>query len=325
MTSIPSSKKTKIETVQPLPKPVLTLLMVCLMPLGLSDGHINWAALHAFTARHFHELLAANDYQGLFSYLAGATFGELTPWIFVLNIFFVWTFGSLVEQKLRTWRYPLFLLIGFIGSWYLVAMQAGFNAGKMYIGPSMFLFYLLGGYLAFLPKKPFKPSDWVKPAWKIFREDSPPPIFEQYWVSPWMFIILFAIYSLALQYSLSVTKDQLVNLTKIALAGQVHLFFIGRMDTANAAFAPLPALETIMLGAAVAYALVHMVSSATVKRPGGELQLQVLQHYRELRALDMTHEQACEGAAKFTAVPVEIARDWITKGVAALKDKSENS
>ncbi len=310
----------KEDLAPPPPKPILSLLMVCASPLGLSDGKGgSWIASHGFTARHFQELIDKQD-PNVVGYLMGTTFAQLSPWLFVINAFFMWTFGSLIEQKLIGWRYPAFLTLGLFGTYGLVALDCVDNPDKMFIGPTMFLLYMLGGYLAFLPKKPFKPADWVKPGWRIFREDAPPQIFERYWVSPWVFIIAFAVYSLLLQFALSKTDAQINQITKQPIAAKVHRMAVGPVSRQVAAFAVIPAIETVLLGAFSAFLFSSMITRPSVKRPGGKLQLKVIQHYRELRTLDMTHDQAVEGAAKFTAVPLDIARDWIAKGVAAVKD-----
>lgn len=316
---MPTGQQKKEDLAPPPPKPILSLLMVILSPLGLSDGKGGWLATHAFTARHFQQLVDNHD-PNIVGYLLGTTFGQLSPWLFVVNAFFLWTFGSLIEQKLISWRYPAFLTLGMIGCYGLLALDSVDNPDRLFIGPTMFLFYMLGGYLAFLPKKPFKPADWVKPGWRIFREDAPPQIFERYWVSPWVFIIAFAVYSLLLQFGLSKSDTQINQITKQPVAAQVHRLVMGPIFRPAYAFAVIPAVETVLLGAFSAFLFSSMITRPTVKRPGGKLQLKVIQHYRELRTLDMTHEQAVEGAAKFTAVPIEIARDWIAKGVAAVKD-----
>jgi hypothetical protein len=94
------------------------------------------------------------------------------------------------------------------------------------------------------------------------------------------------------------------------------------MQVQPSAFSPVAALISIGVGALFAQVLPKFAMSLKPKRPGGKLQLEVIQHYRELRTLDMTHDQACEGAAKFAAVPIDIAKDWISKGAAGLKDQT---
>jgi membrane associated rhomboid family serine protease len=318
-----TTKKKKLDMSDQLSKPILTLLLVCVSSVAvMSDGHIDWVSKNGITPLMLNTFLTKGDYMGMFSAAFRTSLAQFSPYIWIFNSFFLWTFGSLTEQRLGGLRYMVFLMAAVFGSFILVYYQAT-DPTKVYIGPSMLLFCLLGSYLMFKPKKPFKPADWFRPAWKIFRENEPPALFERYWVSPWLFISSFIVYQGALQFLLTVNKDWLIDHTHTQMAGAVYLALFHRMQEVPAAFAPIPALESVGVGAALATLLLTIQASIKVKRPGGKLQVQCLQHYRELRALDMTHDQACEGAAKFTAVPIDIARDWIAKGTAALKGQTD--
>lgn len=317
MTATGASRR-EIDISTPDPKPILTVLLICAMPFAVSTGKIDWVERMGFTAQHFAELLATSNYVELVTYLAKATFAELSQWIWLLNALFFWVFGSLLEKKLKGWRYATFILIGIVCAWTAVYATAGFNYTKMYIGPSMLLFAMLGGYFAYFPKKPFKPQQWVRPSTEIFRNDKPVPVEERYWVSPWLYVIAFAIYQILLQIGLTFSADAIVSQTHIAFLGKLHGWMIGRLQVQALAFSPIAAMIALGAGAMFAQVLPKLALTVKPRRPGGKLQLEVLQHYRELRTLDMTHEQACEGAAKFSAVPIDIAKDWIAKGAAGL-------
>lgn len=315
------AQKRTVDISTPDPKPIFTVLLICAMPIWVSTGKIDWVEKIAFTPQHYAELLATGKYIDLITYMFTATFAQLSATTWLLNALFFWVFGYVLEKKLKGWRYPAYLAICMIGAWTAVYATAGFNYTKMYVGPSMLLFAMLGGYFVFFPKKPFKPQQWLRPSTEIFRNEKPPTMEDRYWVSPWMYVISFAVYQIVLQLGLNYGADAIVNRTHIDLLGKVHLWVIGHMQAQPSAFAPVAAMIGMGVGAMFAQVLPKIAMSLKPKRPGGKLQLEVIQHYRELRTLDMNHEQACEGAAKFSAVPIDIAKDWISKGAAGLKDQ----
>jgi hypothetical protein len=303
---------------------VLTVLLIVASTLGLASGKGDWVLEHGFTAQKYLELLTRKD-ASLLSYIPGVTFAQLTPWLWVLNGLFFWLFGSVCERKLIGWRYPAFLLIGLVGWCMLVAADtSAYDAAtRIFVGPTMFLLYILGGYIAFFPRKPFKPAIWVRPPWKVYKEEAKPLIAEEYWVAPGLYVGLFAAYVILLQLGLSHSSQEVSQFLNHPLAAQAHKAILGPFQAPVYAVALVPGMETILLGYVVAFLLASVVTRPVVKRAGGNLQLMVLEHYRELRTLDMTHEQAVEGASKFTAVPIEITRDWIAKGLAGVKDKEK--
>jgi membrane associated rhomboid family serine protease len=324
-----SLRKNKIDISQADPKPVLTvcwmILPVLISAVGgpalIANDRIDWVTTAGFTAAQLGTHLATEP-SAAFSYMIMASLAMLSPAMWAINSLFLWLLGAPIERKLKGWRYPAFLVMTVVSGWLCIYYTAGFNRDKIYIGPSMMLFGLLGAYFAYFPKKPFKPEQWVKPSTEIFKKEDKTPIHERYWVSPWTYVIAFAIFQIALQIGLTTSRDQIVNMTGMPFLGQVYTFLFGRMQVSPSAFSPIAAMFQIGIGALLAQILPMLAMSLKPKRPGGNLQLEVIQHYRELRTLDMTHDQACEGAAKFSAVPIDIAKDWIAKGAAGLKDQN---
>jgi membrane associated rhomboid family serine protease len=321
----PNSVKKNVDIAPPDPKPIFTILMMLVMalPMYVNDGNMNWVEHHGFTVSKFAEFLGTSNYAGMIGYLTMTTFAQLSAVCWIFNALAMWCLGSVVEKKLRGWRFPLFMLIMLVASWSLVYVQSGAQIDKIYIGPGMLMFGLLGGYFAFFPKKPFKPEQWVRPATQIFKPDKKTATHERYWVSPWLYVIYFVIWEVIQQVALSMGKESLINTTHMEFVGSAYQVMFGRMasDLHPSAFAPVAALASIAIGAVLGSLLPAIALSLKPKRPGGKLQLEVIQHYRELRTLDMTHDQACEGAARFASVPIDIAKDWISKGAAGLKDQ----
>lgn len=314
-------KKQKTDISTPDPKPFLTILLICQMPFFVTTGKIDWVEKTAFIPMKFGELLATQNVVEMTKYIWTATFAELTQWIWIVNALFFWVFGYVLERKLKGWRYAAFIFSSIVCAWVAVYATAGMNLSKAYIGPSMLMFAMLGGYFAFFPKKPFEPQQWLRPTTEIFRNEKATPVHERYWVSPWLYVIAFAVFQVALQAFLAIGKDGIVAKTHMEFLGTLQQLLCGRMQVQALAFSPIAAGLTVISGALLAQMLPKLGLSLKPKRPGGKLQLEVIQHYRELRTLDMTHEQACEGAAKFAAVPIDIAKDWIAKGAAGLKDQ----
>jgi membrane associated rhomboid family serine protease len=321
MTSGPKTLPYKILEPPP-PPPLITILLMVTMVFFVADGNINWTDKVCFSATKMSEQMG-NPVQ-LMQLMFIATFSQLSNWICVLNALFIWAFGHVVEKQLKALRYLAFVLVILFSGWLLVFVLSGVaGASKMYVGPSMLMFGLLGGYFAFLPKRPFKPQAWVKSPTQIYSTEQEVPMHERYWVSPWAYIITFVVYQVILQVSLFVGVDAIVDKTHMDFLRLIYTQALGRMnsDSIPYAFQPMAAIGNIAVGVFCAALLPKLAMVIRPKRPGGKLQLEVIQHYRELRTLDMTHEQACEGAAKFAAVPIDTATDWIVKGAAGLKDQ----
>jgi hypothetical protein len=335
MTGIRKAKQEEI--VEKESRPALTLLLMMGPPMV--DGFvrfysgkepsasINYMTAHAFTARKAAGFILKNDWVGLANLVYQATFDHMTGFLFMINLAFIFIFGSWLEKKLWGWRYLAFVLLGVFAPWAILYYDVQAVASeKMFVSPMLLIMFIAGGYVAVKPQKPFVPADWVRPSWKIFRQERKIPVMEQYWVSPWVFIIAFIIYACGVNLAMGVTKNQIVDLPySNALFGQAHRWVVGRIDQAGeiAAFSWLAAFATFGAGAISAPLMLQIRLTSSARRSGGALQARALQHYKELRTLDMTHDQAVEATSKYVAVPVDIVRDWIAKGQAAVKQEKK--
>jgi membrane associated rhomboid family serine protease len=321
----PGQKRLPYKTLEPPdPPPTITLLTILGMVLVTymaANGKTFWVEKYAFTAGHMSDLLSTGDYLGLLSYIFSATGAQFTAWLWPLNAVFTWVFGHVVEKKMKTLRFAITMFAVVISGWFLVFVTARLTPDKMYLGPSMMLFGLLGAYFAHFPKLEHKVQQWLRPNTEIFRNQTETPLEERYWVSPWLYVIGFVVYQVILQVALNFDKETIVARTHMDFLGTAHAFMLGNLQEHPSAFQPIAAIINIGVGFALAKILPAFQVIRKPVRPGGKLQLEVIQHYRELRTLDLTHEQACEGAAKFAAVPIDIAKDWISKGSAGLKDQ----
>ncbi|HEY9792273.1 MAG TPA: rhomboid family intramembrane serine protease [Candidatus Obscuribacterales bacterium] len=321
----PGQKRLPYKTIEP-PEPppavtILTLLGMILLTAMASNGKVFWVEKYAFTAGHMSDLLGTHDWAGLLSYMFTATGAQFTVWLWPLNAVFTWVFGYVVERKMKNVRFGIMMFMLVISGWFLVFITAKATPDKMYLGPSMLLFGLLGAYFAYFPKLEHKVQQWIRPNTEIFRNEKETPLEERYWVSPWLYVIAFVAYQVILQVALNFDKETIVARTHLDFLGTAHTVMLGTLQVHPSAFQPIAAIISIAVGFVLAKALPAFQMIRKPVRPGGKMQVEVIQHYRELRTLDLTHEQACEGAAKFAAVPIDIAKDWISKGSSGLKDQ----
>lgn len=249
-----------------------------------------------------------------------ATTAQLGPVNLLLNAMFWWLFGHTVEKKLMGWRFPAWILIGMLGSWALLSYEAEITAPtQRFIGPIMFFFYVLGGYLVYRPKKPFKPAEWKPLPWKLFKGDEDAGIQKKLrvpFVSPWLYVGLFAAYVALMHFMTTLGAIELNDLLHTNLAARLRSAIMGNLSGGLLqVMRPVPAIQSIILGGASAYVLSMIVFKSKVRREAGDLQVQAILQYKELRALDMNHKQAVEGTAKLLGVPLDICKDWISKGL----------
>lgn len=249
-----------------------------------------------------------------------ATTAQLGPLMYVINAAFWWVFGVVLEKKLIAWRYPLFLFIGMIANWFLLANEAEFMAPvQRFLGPTLFFCFMIGGYLVVKPKKPFKPQEWAPSRFKIFKGNDNSVNTKKIkipWVSPWVYVSLFSVVT-GLMYFLSITGGkELTDMTHIQQLNNFRQIFFGTLPANTIQLLrPIPALECLLAGTISCYIIQNIVFTSKVRREAGDMQVQAILQYKELRALDMNHKQAVEGTSKLIGVPLDIVKDWIAKGL----------
>jgi len=306
-------------------KPVLTLMLMlaCLFFVGDPGkgwAYSLWCSDHSFMAQKFFSSIDKHDIVGILSMTFQATAAQLSPLAFIFDAGLWWIFSNVVEKKLVAWRYPLFVFIGMLGNWAILAYGIGYvEPSQRFIGPYMFMFYVLGAYLIFKPKKPFKPAQWKSVPWKLFKGDADHGVVKALrmpFVNPWIYVSIFLVYTAMIYFFLSLSNHDLVNMTHVGFVGLIQRSFVGTIQAGSMQILrPIQAVESCLLGVFTGYILVNIVVKSKMKRDAGDLQVQAILQYKELRALDMNHKQAVEGTAKLIGVPLDITRDWIAKGL----------
>src|SRR5262249_43530095 len=193
----PGQKRLPYKTLEPpAPPPAVTILfaigMIAITAM-VSNGKHFWVEKVAFTAGHMSDLLHGGDYVGTIAFMFNAAAAQFTPWIWPLNAVFLWVMGHVVEKKMKTLRYGIMAFLLVITGWVCVFVNAQLTPDKMYLGPSMFLFGLLGAYFAYFPKLDHKVEQWIRPNTEIFRNEKEVPLTERYWVSPWAYVVAFVV------------------------------------------------------------------------------------------------------------------------------------
>ena len=309
-------------------KPLLTLAMMLFCILNTGKGDINWLLSHSISADKIMNGLSANNWAALGILSAIAATGQLTFWMMFINILFVWLFGSAIEKKLIIWRYPVFVLVSIIAPSLLLAFSSPLGTAaytQNVFGPTMMTAFLLGGYMVFKPKKPFKPQEWKTPKWKVFKGNDATQRnrVKVPWVDPTVYIIGFIAWSAIQMVLLTISRQTVVDATHQLWVGNVYAAITGG-STSGGRFLvlqPISFMLTVLSGAVMAYLLVNLSSNVKYKRAASDMQVQAVLQYKELRALDMNHNQAVEGTSQLIGVPLDVCRDWITKGLQPIKDE----
>lgn len=306
-------------------KPVWTYLIIGLSIFTTGETKYQWLQQHTLIPQKFFAAFQKNDLMAMLTMSYNSSFAELGAWSFICNVFFFWLFGSTVEKRLTEWRYPLFVVIGMLFGSAILCYDSVLTPSQPFIGPTMLLTFLMGGYLAHRPRKPFKPAEWKPLPWKIFKEDKEQSKLVLPWVPPGVYVCLFIAYTLGLHLLITLTPQKIVEATHIGFLGTLHRTIMGDLAPDSFAIGRLiPALETLAAGYFAGLILPSIVFKHKPKRDAGDLQIQTFLQYKELRALDMNHRQAVEGSAKLIGVPEEIAKDWIKQGLMPIKDSDES-
>ncbi len=270
-------------------RPAVTIFLIglCLVVYFLSTSHgTSWIKDHSFTRDYFFDCLYLHQYWNLLVRLFWATFCQLTPWQLLANLYFLWIFGTILETRLGHLRYLIMVLICTLAGWSMLAVNQPLDSPVLYLSPGLMIFGLLGGYLNFLPEKKLSATGSIKQDYRIFNKEPVPDPIDYFSVSPWWVFSGFA----------------------ICQTGLYFLMFYSSLHAAN--MRPLPALWTMVIGFLCARLL---VMQSTGKIEGHPLHKLVVARYKELRKLDMNHEQSIHGAAILLSVPSDKVRKWVTE------------
>lgn len=234
------------------------------------------------------------QWSDLIKLLATATFAQ-GHWILcVLNGYFIWCFGSSLEQKLGVFRFMLIILMGVFLPWAYMCYDTLKLPGEIYFGPALLIGTLVGACLVFPPDRKMVFGKMFKPRGEIFKKEEETDIAAKYAFDPKKYLAVWIIYELA------------------AHAWVTHMVpvlpkeFPAHLDTVRL----IPLIGAVATG----YCLVALaVYSATGSLKDGPIKLMAIKRYNELLKLDVSHDEALLGTAFTLGLPLERVKDWVSK------------
>ena len=295
---LPQEYVRKVNPVAPVKPWVTTCLLLVMVYLfyQVSAHGMLWVKYNAFTPGRFELYRMQGQYPSMLTNMFWASLCPVAGgWMglvhFLGSAYFLWVFGSLVELRLG-YRYFLVLAaMCMFGGWVIQAYEAGLTTYGLYIGPGLLTLGIIGAYLLFFPEKKINPGGTIGRSTRFFRNEPDPDPASAFGIAPWWIISAFGIFQIGVHFWLGTTPLHLDNMHVVAAAG------------------------VFVLGLATCAALVACAGHGV---SGNPLKILAVQHYRQLRALDIGHDEAVVGTARLMSCPEEKVKEWITKGKGAL-------
>src|SRR5262249_42645857 len=145
--------------------------------------------------------------------------------------------------------------------------------------------------LIFFPEKKINPGGSIGRSTRFFRNEPDPDPSAAFGVSPWWLLGGFVVYQVAIHF---VLMNMAVHFDNMHILAAIGAMAVGLASCAL------------------------MVVSAAQGVSGNPLKILAVERYRQLRALDLSHDEAVDGTARLMSCPVEQVREWIAKGSGSL-------
>lgn len=269
----------------------LVLLLLVYMFYQLSVHGQFWLGHNCFSPKTAHLYWIQQKYLPLANMMFWATFCSANLWLLVANSYFFWVFGSTVELRLGYEKYIFLIMTSLFGTWFILSFETGARADAVYIGPGLLTAAVVGAYLVFFPEKKINPGGSIGTTRTVTRRERDPDPSAAFGISPWWLISSFIVYEAVLHFVLTGQRVPVDNMTLMAGGG------------------------AFVLGIFVCAGLVAFASHGIAGNP---LKILAIERYRQLRALDMSHDESVEGVARLISCPVEQVKQWIAAGSGAL-------
>jgi membrane associated rhomboid family serine protease len=290
--------KASLEPITPIV--TILLLVLCFVGFTMSIGQpASWLTKQAFSIARFDSYFNQGDFFSLGQMMFWATFTPLSVWQLLIGAYFLWVFGSTTEERLGSMRFFLIVFLCWLAGWVFLSFDSGVSRETLFISPSLLTAGLIGGYLIFFPEKKMQAAvPMHKYTYRIFKQEASQDPRELYGINPWLVLGAFVAFQIGMQIYMHG-----ISLLELDLKGAWTNFDLMR---------PLAAMGAFLVGFAVS---LTVVVGATKTVEGNPLKSLAWMKYRQLRKLDMSHDQAVKGAARLLAIPEEQARDWIGSGL----------
>jgi membrane associated rhomboid family serine protease len=300
----PPKSKIKFEQRSTLPFLTLSLIVTAITVYACANGD-TWFTANTLQPHLFWEAVQRYDYQTVLTELAYSNFASNNLYIMILGVYFLFVFGTAVEQRLGPARFLILFFLGTTLPWIVLIWDALYNPTwplegdptpkftLYFFGPNLLICALLGAYVELVPSKKVDLSGGMpRPRGEIFRTEKQVPVAERYGLNPWTFVWVFCAYELGLHF--------------------VTRFLWHNYDTVTL----FSALAAGAVGYGMAYILVH---SAMQTFKDGPLKLEAIKRYNELVDLDVSPDDAIKGTARAMGLPNEQIRDWVLKNKGRLR------
>lgn len=278
--------------------PIFTCLMVflCVVSYALTINSFNiWVDNNTFEVTTVLVKWKTGQYSDLIKLLATATFAQ-GHWILcICNAYFIWCFGSSLEQKLGVFRFMLIAIVAMLVPWVFMV----FDTQKMqqvmhYFGPGMMIATMVGACLVFPPDRKVVFGQMFRPRGEIFKKEEETDITARYAFDPKKYLAIWVLYEVAahvwVQRLLPILPKE----------------FNSDVDTVR--------IIPMVLSLATGYAVVALaVYSATGSLREGPIKLMAIKRYNELLKLDVSHDEALLGTSFTLGLPLERVKDWVQK------------
>jgi membrane associated rhomboid family serine protease len=303
----PPKSKIKLEERKTLP--IVTFMLVvtaiaiyCVGAAGKGD---TWFVSNTMSPETFWLAMQKLDYVTIGNSLLYSNFASYNIWTMIFSIYFLWLFGSAVEQRLGPARFLLLILLGATIPWFVQAWD-GVSNGPWALendptprytlnifGTGLLTFAILGAYVIVKPEKKVDLSGGMpRPRGEIFRKQKETKLEEKYGLNPWMFVGAFVVFEVGLHF--------------------VTRWLWHGFDSCG--------LFAAVASAGIGYGMATMLLNAAVQTfKAGPLKLEAIKRYNELIDLDVSPDDAIKGTARAMGLPVEQIRDWVLKNKGRLR------
>lgn len=263
------------------------LVLMCILGFYLSHSSgPQWLKDNAFVCeKYFQQENILEQVQ----YCLFPTFCQLNIIHMLANAYFIWIFGSQIELRLGNALMAVIVLVSMLTGWISLAQILGPVAFPLFVGPAFLLCALLGGYLILMPGKKANLMGAANPrySYRIFTKETKMDPLEHFGVSPWLLV-----------------------LAAVGYLGYMH-WDLGHTESLFDILRPLPCLINLVIGLVITMVLIMMITQSVEANPMKAL---ARNRYKELRALDMTHDMSVQGTALALGVPREAVEEWLGTG-----------
>lgn len=259
---------------------------------GPNVGAINWMERNSIQAITIAQWLRDSNWGRLAAQFPMAALASFTGWQLLLNSYFIWVFGSTVEQKLGPLQYLGLVFAAMYMPYILIAYNHFKAVDSTYFYGALYLILaLIGAGMVFPEEK--KVRMWFKKSrGEIFQRGNSPDAASKFKVNTALFTMVYIAYAAGLW------------------------FFSDKVTPGFKTFDIFAAIFAFVFGYGLAYFLVW---SATGDLKEGPVKLMCIRKYNDCVKLDVGHELAVRSTSMALGLPEERVRQWVSEKKGKMK------